>query len=1089
MSVSISGSNSISGLGGQDTDFDKVLSQLKQIESTQLKRLESWKSDWNLRYEAFTQIIDQVQAASSMLSRLSDKNNFVKKLVQSSNENIVTAVANAAAQDVQHTIKINQVASNAIWANGHVYDSKNAIINTSGTDQYFNYIYAGKEHNFKVPPNTTLESFASMLNNSADNPGVKVSLIQTGSGYVFQVAGKDTGAENDLLILDSKLVGMDATGTTSTWQTNNSLDLSKVVTNPTSFVFDVVLANGTKKSLTVKGDATPEQLVADLNNLAGGIHASLDANNNLILDGVKSFSRRTSKDSAYTPAGLKFSIAGDLKNSATGEYMRLDAFGGIADGLDPSTMLTFDIKMQDGSFRQVKLTADSTKRDLFAALGQATQDSGGAELNMDGGNWSVSLTGVKNITVTAPDADGNAQALTGGFSTSAIAAKGVKDTLGGEIASAKTTLTFDASKLNKRIDGLLSGDGTDVVFTVLKDDGDFVNITLKSDATNQDLIDALQDPQYGLNITALTDTDGNPTFEFEIANALEFRISRGSLKEPGYTAKSDISMKIPAVNDKVDSSDGSTSQKDLFYINPADNSVKLEKTPDLTYVVKANNGSTGTLTVPSGTSMKDILKAMQNPDDPVWVWKDAENNIVSAPANWDASFTDEDGNPITDLDSASGKVYLNMKDIQSIKGASVSGQIASSSNWSIQRAANARYQIDNWPVEMESSTNTVSDVIEGVVFSIQETGDARISVSTDITSVEESIQNFLDAVNSVLLTVNELMKFDESKEVTSSDPNDIGNSNYSQSGLTNQKGSLLTGNYGVQLFKSRFSSVVGSVPPGFKSRQSADDILSGDLLASLANLGIKTDTDTTSDTYGLLTIAPSSSIAALQSMDKDNYTDMINNHLEAVVDFFCASGSGASTSTDFRYGSHVEGITKAGSYEVKYTVQPDGSITNVTIGGEPAKQDLSQPGNYFSVASGDPRGLSILIDDLTVGDHPPAGESPNYIRIKQGLVQTTNQFLKDELVFNDVNISANSTPDQVKDAIALKSKNGALMSLRDNYMKVMESIDVKIEREQRRISTWESRQKAIFANLETLLNSYSEQQKQLEGQLAQLSGK
>lgn len=395
-------------------------------------------------------------------------------------------------------------------------------------------------------------------------------------------------------------------------------------------------------------------------------------------------------------------------------------------------------------------------------------------------------------------------------------------------------------------------------------------------------------------------------------------------------------------------------------------------------------------------------------------------------------------------------------------------------------------------MEMESASNSVSDVIEGVVFSIQNTGDAHITVSTDITSVEQSIQNFLDAVNSVLLTVRDYTSYDEDKEVTTNDPDNIEKDNYSPSGLTNQKGGLLQGNYGVQLFKSRFSSVLSSSPPGFKSRQSADDILSGDVLASLANLGIKTDTDESSETYGLLVIAPKSGIAELQTLDKESYNDMITNNLEAVVDFFCASGTGSSTSADFRYGSHVEGITKAGNYEVKYHVEmgSDGKpqITNVTVGGMEATRDESMPGNYFSVAKGDARGLSIQIDDLSLGDHPPAGEEPMYVRIKQGLAQTVNSFFKDELNFTAVNITSNMTQSEIDDAIALKSKNGALMSLRDNYKSIMENIDKKIEREQYRLETWEARQKAVFANLETLLKKYDEQKKKLESNLKQLSG-
>ncbi len=62
------------------------------------------------------------------------------------------------------------------------------------------------------------------------------------------------------------------------------------------------------------------------------------------------------------------------------------------------------------------------------------------------------------------------------------------------------------------------------------------------------------------------------------------------------------------------------------------------------------------------------------------------------------------------------------------------------------------------------------------------------------------------------------------------------------------------------------------------------------------------------------------------------------------------------------------------------------------------------------------------------------------------------------------------------------------MSLRDNYMSVMESIDAKIEREQRRLDTWYNRQKNIFANLETMLKQYEQQQQSLEQQLKQLSG-
>ncbi|MDE7242147.1 flagellar filament capping protein FliD [Desulfovibrio sp.] len=1099
MGISISGSNAISGLGGNDTDFDKVLTQLKQIEKTQLNRLEAWKSDWQLRYDGFTQIIDQIQAASSMLAKLSDKNNFVTKLVNSSNDNILTAVANASAQDVQHTVKVNQVASNAIWANtGHVFESKTDIINTTGENQYFSYTYAGKRHDFKVPPNTTLDSFVSMVNNSSDNPGIKLSLIQTGSGYVFQVAGKDTGAANDLIIHDSKLVGMDATGSTSTWQTNAALDLGETMTSPTKYVFDLVLANGSKKSVTVSGDKSPEDLCAALENAAGKgvIKAEVGADGTLTISGVQSFSRRTAGDEAYVPASTQVTLAGELKDNK-GEYVKLNAEGGLADGLADDDLITFTMTLDDGTTRSFDIKAGATKRDLLVQMAQATQEDTSLDIGLMGNSWGTNLSGVRRVSFAAQnDATLNDSVL----KTKTTDATGVRDTLGGTMQAA-TTLTFKDDKLAERVDGKEAGaDAGDLVYTLTTQSGQVYYLKgLKGDMTNGDLADAIKNGQ------GLVDADGNAvtwgeagitmTFDDDagtvsLDGVLSFRLTTGSASAEGYSASLSATTTITAANGNP----GATSSGNLFY-QPAEGGFQLEKTPDLVYTITTNSGVTGTLTLASGTSMKDVLAALKDPTNAGWAWTDAAGDPATAPADFGVRFTDANGKEYLDAsgnplapDAIDGPVYLNFDNAQAASGPGVTGQVATSSNWNIQRAANARYQVDNWPIEMESASNKITDVIEGVVFTIQDVGEARMSVSTDITSVEQSIQDFLDAVNSVLLTVNDLMKYDETKEVTSNDPNDIGNSNYSASGLTNQKGGILMGNYGVQLFKSRFSSVLSSSPPGFKSRQSATDVLSGDVLASLANLGIKTDTDQNSDTYGLLVIAPSSSIAELQSIDKENYSSMITDNLEAVVDFFCASGTGSSTSTDFRYGSHVEGITKGGNYEVKYSVDEDGNITKVTVGGVEAKRDESQAGYYYSVASGDARGLSILIDDLTPGEHPPAGEDPMYVRIKQGLVQTTQSFLKDELVFNDVNISANSTPKQIEDAMALKAKNGALMSLRDNYMTVMKNIDVKIEREQRRLETWESRQKAIFANLETLLKQYDEKQTSLEAQLKQLGG-
>lgn len=1040
MAISISGSNAISGLGGSDTNFDDTLAKLKKIESTQLNRLEAWKGDWKLRYEAFGSIIDQVQAASKMLGSLSDRNKFVTKNVTSSDQNVITAVANASAQDVQHSIKVLQVANNAIWANtGQIFDSKTESItneSTPDTGTDFKFTYAGKEHSIHIPKGTTLDSFASLVNNSTENPGIKVSLIQSGGGYVFQIAGKDTGAENNLIIHDNAyLKGMSAAGSISTWLTNNGLDPSALLTDPGTYAFDVVMQDGRKKTITLKGDATNEELKNAINTQLGGDPvASLDASGNLVLQRVKSFGKRKSDDEAYSPAGTRISVGSNLNDpliSATS-----------------TEILKFRLTMNDGNTREFEIKGSATRKEFLIQLAQATQGGEGVDLSMDAsGAWGVDLSGVQDGSLTLLNGSTGFDMST--LTHTPIAQKGdpsqIIGSLSGPGATALTTLTFDQSKLNSKISD--ADPPVDLVYMLTKKDGSAVYVKgITSDMTNQQLLDKIKDTldAEGMTYTAGTDADGNATLAVDDAQG--FALTTGSGGMAGVTAKVETSTNVAA--------------NDVFYTDPADPSkVTLEAPPDLNYTVRKNDGTVVNIgPLPSGSSMQDVMDAFVAALGP------------------DAEIVDAEGDPWV-AGTSTGQPYLKLNNIADAGGPGLQGQVATSSNWSIQRATNARYQVDNWPMEMESASNTVSDVIDGVVFSIQDVGEARISVSTDIPSVEQSIQNFLDAVNSVLLTIREFTQYDEDKEVTSSDPKDEGKDNYSPSQLTSEKGGLLQGNYGVQLFSTRFKSLLNSSPPGFKGRQSADDILSGDVLANLANLGIKTNTDESSDMYGLLEIAPQSSIAELQSLDKENYSNMINNNLEAVVDFFCTSGTGSSTSADFRYGSHVEGITKAGNYDVEYEVNGSGQITKVTIGGVEATRDESMPGYYYSVGSGDARGLSIQIDNLAPGTHT------GQVRIKQGLVQTVDSFFKSELVFTDVKINPNDSPDKIADAIALKSKNGALMVLRDNYKTIMENIDAKIEREQRRIETWEARQKKIFANLETLLKQYDEQQKRLDSQI------
>ena len=420
-----------------------------------------------------------------------------------------------------------------------------------------------------------------------------------------------------------------------------------------------------------------------------------------------------------------------------------------------------------------------------------------------------------------------------------------------------------------------------------------------------------------------------------------------------------------------------------------------------------------------------------------------------------------------DTASINAEGHLEMNGIYAASGYGLQGQVISSENWAIRRATDAVFTIDNWPQDMVSSTNAVNDVLEGVTLTLNEIGTAQMTVNADLDSVRENIQLFLDTINDVVKKVQDLTKVDSEKQVASSDKS---NSNYSASQWDQEKGSLLTGNYGVQLFNTRLKQAVSSTGIGF-TPITGGDLLSGDFVTALSQIGIKTDTEEGSPTYGLFCIAPLSGNPELQMLDNERFEDALTNHLDAVINIFAADDSGSTTSADFRYSGHIKGITKAGSYPVSYTVADDGSVTDVYINGVKAEQSDLYDNTYTVGNAGNATGMSVVIDNLTPGTHK--GE----VSIKQGKVRQLEDFFTAELVYHEPNLND----------LSFSENNGALMILQANYKQIMDNAETKIQKEQNRIDQWETRQRQAFARLETLLGQYQQNQKSLESQLAQFS--
>jgi flagellar hook-associated protein 2 len=338
-----------------------------------------------------------------------------------------------------------------------------------------------------------------------------------------------------------------------------------------------------------------------------------------------------------------------------------------------------------------------------------------------------------------------------------------------------------------------------------------------------------------------------------------------------------------------------------------------------------------------------------------------------------------------------------------------------------QGAQDAQIRVDGYPpgTWIERSTNTISDVIPGVTLKLVSSSATavQVTITDDTSAMKEKIKSLVESYNDVISYIKEQTKYN---------------------GTTGEAGILL-GNYAVEIVKSALNYIGTGNGQGFLDPN--------DTFINLAQLGITTDSDETSDTFGQLIIDDSILEAAL------------NDDPEAVANLMSAYFQGVSddTSGNITYYSAIPGITEPGTYTVTATVS-GGVLTGGTINGHAA----SVSGDTLTAqTSGYPEyGLAVKINLVD-------GNYSGTVRLQMG---KSGQFTE-----------------KLDDLLSVTS--GPLNILINNYQDIIDSIDDKIEAEQRRVDGIRNRLTAQFANLDSVLSTLNQQSEYLSQQLNKLNSK
>lgn len=421
------------------------------------------------------------------------------------------------------------------------------------------------------------------------------------------------------------------------------------------------------------------------------------------------------------------------------------------------------------------------------------------------------------------------------------------------------------------------------------------------------------------------------------------------------------------------------------------------------------NGTTRTLDITGGTTLSELVDYINN---------DSQNPGVTASILDDGSGTATAYHLVLSGNSTGSNYKITS--ISHTLDNFATGGTTGGGFTETRTAQNAQIRIDGYPAAswIERSSNTIGDVITGVTFSLTDTGSSTITVVTDTEEIETKITDFVSAFNEIRTYIAELTSYD-----TDSD-----------------EAGILLGNYSVNYILSSLNSIVSGSPSGFRANVDAYSIL--------MQIGISTDTENGSETEGLLVI------------DTDELAEALADDPDAVAELFSTYFTGRSASSKLEYVSYIDGITDAGTYEVKFTA-----------GSPPTGQIRLKGTDEWHTATWD-----AATQTLTGAEgYPEAG-----LVVK--VTDTSSSFTGEVDLKRGIAGDLKAALDQMTD-----SDEGPLAILIENYQDIVDSAESKIEYEENRIALYEERLNERYARLEETLSELNSQMEYLEARLNSLS--
>jgi flagellar hook-associated protein 2 len=192
-------------------DWQATVDALMKVEQNKVTLLENRQSAQQRKLDAWRGLNTRLLSFQSAMDSLEESSTFLSHSVSSGDATKVSASVGEGAVAGTYSVLVDQLASTARVVHGGVADSDSTAVNSSGADQIFAYTYGSGVDavtaQVVVGSGATLQELRDLINNDENNPGVRASLLNDGTGgataWHLVLSGQDSGAAHSLVVDDA----------------------------------------------------------------------------------------------------------------------------------------------------------------------------------------------------------------------------------------------------------------------------------------------------------------------------------------------------------------------------------------------------------------------------------------------------------------------------------------------------------------------------------------------------------------------------------------------------------------------------------------------------------------------------------------------------------------------------------------------------------------------------------------------------------------------------------------------------------------------------------------------------------------------